>query len=136
MVEFIAPLVAIVVAMGGAWWVQRASGAKEITEATKVLIDPLTERIDCLYVELEEHQRKLDEQGEYIENQRGAIQEQQETINRQGKLIEAQRLEIEDLKAQRRSNERRIARIERWARLLRDQVIALGGTPVDADEVV
>lgn len=114
LLEFIAPLITVVVAIGGAWWVQRASGAREITEATKVLIEPMTARIDALYADIEKHEVRIEAQGS---------------------LIEKQAEEINVLKVERRKNEKRIARVERWARRLRDQVIELGGTPVSIDDL-
>lgn len=113
--------VAIIVAIGGAWWVNRASGAKNITEATQILLEPLTQRIDSLDKELAEA--------------KGRIKELEGTVRfNQGQLEEARKA-LEGERAERVKDRERLTRLERWAAALRDQVTKLGGTPISYDEI-
>lgn len=114
-------IVAILVAIGGAWWVNRASGAKNITEATQILLQPLTERIDSLDKELTDAKKRIKE----LE---GTVQ------YNQGQLEEA-RSALEGERAERVKDRRRLTRLERWAAALVEQVIKLGGIPISIDDI-
>lgn len=114
-------IVAILVAIGGAWWVNRASGAKNITEATQMLLAPLTERIDLLDKELSEAKGRIKELEGVVQYNKGQLGEAR-------KALEGER-------AERVKDRQRLTRLERWAAALREQIIKLGETPVSFDDI-
>lgn len=111
---WLAPLIALFSAVGGAWWVHRATGAKEVTEATKILLEPLTKRLTSVEKELST-----------------TLEELEKTQAKLGEVEE----ELLLVKAERAKDRRRLTTIEKWAKALRQQVIDLGGSPVNLEDL-
>lgn len=136
------PLLALVVAIGGAWWVQRATGAKEITEATKTLLGPLTERIKDLELEKDSTSKKLDQTNKKLWDAEQAYKQTMRELDTVKKLATANGLSLEltqkelsTVKEERAKDRRRLTRLENWAKTLRQQVIDLGGEPVTLEAI-
>jgi chromosome segregation ATPase len=118
---WVAPLIALFSAIGGAWWVHRATGAKEVTEATKILLEPLTKRISTVETELDATRKRLREAYGKLEKTEGEL--------------EQVRTELELVKLERAKDRRRLTIIEKWAKALRQQVLDLGGSPVNIEDL-